>query len=254
MDSAGIFSRQLSETVQQLKTRLEFEEYFSEDYLPGAKSLVAAQELLAATVEINPKPEVSIAEDSKKMLANPLYQKVQTCVLCDLHKTRTNVVFGEGSLDAELVFIGEAPGRDEDLQAKPFVGLAGGLLTKIINAMKMNRADVFITNVLRCRPPHNRNPLPEEVIYCKPYLIELLNIIKPKVICTLGKFATHALLDETSPISQLRGKLYDFNGMKVIPTYHPAYLLRNPEDKKLVWDDMKKILNVLKADEARELY
>jgi uracil-DNA glycosylase len=248
VDNQGSGSQELSETLQQLKIRLEYEQFFSEDYLPAADSL--SEEKTPVKLESITKPKTAVLTDNKKVLITPLYQTVQKCGLCDLHKTRTNVVFGEGSLEAKLVFIGEAPGRDEDLQGKPFVGLAGGLLTKIIEAMQLSRSEVFITNVLRCRPPNNRNPLPEEVVCCKPYLLELLDIIKPKVICTLGKFATHALLNETSSISSLRGRFFDFKGIKLMPTYHPAYLLRNPEDKKLVWDDMKEILKILNKDET----
>ncbi|MDD5746809.1 MAG: uracil-DNA glycosylase, partial [Candidatus Omnitrophica bacterium] len=135
-------------------------------------------------------------------------------------------------------------------QGKPFVGAAGGLLSKIIQAMGMRRDEVYITNVLRCRPPNNRNPLPEEVVCCRPYLLELIGIIKPKVICTLGKFAAGALLERLEPISRLRGVFHDFQGIALMPTFHPAYLLRNPEDKKLVWDDIKKIMEYLRSDET----
>ncbi|MBU1087642.1 MAG: uracil-DNA glycosylase [Candidatus Omnitrophica bacterium] len=262
MDSPESFREQLSETIEQLKARLEFEAYFAVDYLPG--SSLGPDRQLDNQVGPDSKQQVVTdlkadsldsaeliqSADNKQARIKSLYQKTRTCAFCDLHKTRTNVVFGDGSLDAELVFIGEAPGHEEDISAKPFVGLAGGLLTKIINAMKFKRSDVYITNLLRCRPPNNRNPLPEEVVCCKPYLIELLEIIKPKVICTLGKFAAHTLLNQTIPISQLRGQWFEFKGIKLMPTFHPAYLLRNPQDKKLVWADMKKIMDVLNKYET----
>ncbi len=170
-----------------------------------------------------------------------LSREVSVCVKCPLHRTRTRTVFGEGSLKAKLLFVGEAPGSEEDRQGRPFVGQAGKLLTKIIEAMGMRREDVFIANVLKCRPPGNRSPLPEEIHSCEPYLIQQLESIRPRVICSLGKYATMVLLRKEEPISALRGNFYDYQGIPVLPTYHPAYLLRNPSAKKIVWEDMKKI-------------
>ena len=174
-----------------------------------------------------------------------LRKEVLHCTSCDLHKTRTNVVFGSGNPNAELMFIGEAPGEAEDIQALPFVGRAGQLLTKIIEAMGMKRQDVYIANILKCRPPNNRAPLPEEILACQENVRRQAEIIKPKVICTLGKFASQTLLGSTTPISVLRGKFQEYEGIKVMPTFHPAYLLRNPPDKKLVWEDMKKVKKAL---------
>ena len=163
------------------------------------------------------------------------------CTKCELSKTRKNVVFGAGSPKARLMFVGEAPGRDEDLKGLPFVGRAGTLLTKIIEAINLTRNDVYIANVLKCRPPENRNPLPTEILTCEEYLVKQIGIIRPKVICALGKFAAQTLLRSAEPISKLRGKFYDYHGSKLMPTFHPAYLLRNPSDKRLVWEDMKKV-------------
>lgn len=171
--------------------------------------------------------------------------KVLSCGNCDLVKTKTNFVFGEGANKARLMFIGEAPGADEDRDGRPFVGKAGVLLTKIIEAMGLKRHDVFIANILKCRPPGNRNPLPNEIVACLPYLLKQIEFIKPKIICALGKFASQTLLNTETPISRLRGKFYDYNGIKFMPTYHPAYLLRNPEEKKHVWNDMKLIAKEL---------
>lgn len=176
-----------------------------------------------------------------------LKKEVLNCKRCDLHKTRTNVVFGSGNPKAELMFVGEAPGEDEDLQGLPFVGRAGQLLTKIIEAMGLKRSDVYIANILKCRPPNNRMPLPTEILECEDNVKRQVDFIKPKVICTLGKFASQTLLRTQVPISALRGKFQTFNGIKVMPTFHPAYLLRNPADKKLVWQDMKKIMKELNA-------
>ncbi len=171
--------------------------------------------------------------------------EVFCCQKCSLGKMRTNSVFGSGNINAKLMFVGEAPGRDEDMQGMPFVGEAGMLLTKIIEAMGIKREDVYICNILKCRPPQNRNPLPEEISMCIDYLYAQIDMIKPKIICGLGKFASQTLLETEAPISKLRGSWHEYRGIKFMPTYHPAYLLRNPGDKKLVWEDMKKIMNEL---------
>lgn len=175
-----------------------------------------------------------------------LKKEVAKCARCGLAKTRLNVVFGSGSPKASLVFVGEAPGEEEDRQGLPFVGRAGQLLTKIIEAMGLRREDVYIANILKCRPPNNRAPLPDEIVACADNVRRQLEIINPKVICTLGKFASQTLLNTDTPISALRGNFYEYNGIKVMPTFHPAYLLRNPPDKKLVWSDMKKIMKELR--------
>lgn len=175
-----------------------------------------------------------------------LEKEVEGCRRCALHKSRNNAVFGDGNVNARLAFVGEAPGYEEDMQGKPFVGQAGALLTKIIEAIGLKRNDVYICNVLKCRPPQNRSPLPEEVALCKRYLIKQLDAIRPKVICALGKFAAQTLLTTDIPITKLRGKFCDFGEAKLMPTFHPAYLLRNPLDKKLVWEDMKKVRDLLK--------
>ena len=174
-----------------------------------------------------------------------LKKEVTSCEKCGLSKTRKNVVFGSGSEKAKLMFVGEAPGADEDIQGLPFVGRAGGLLTKIIEAMGLKRENVYIANILKCRPPDNRPPNPDEILACRDNLRRQIDIIKPEVICTLGKFASQTLLNTETPISALRGKFASYNGVKVMPTFHPAYLLRNPEDKKLVWEDMKKVMKEL---------
>ena len=162
------------------------------------------------------------------------------CHKCPLGKTRTNLVFGVGDPMAKLMFVGEAPGRDEDLQGEPFVGRAGQLLTKIIEAIGWKRSDVYIANVLKCRPPENRNPLPEEIVLCMPYLIKQIETIQPKVLCALGTFAAQTLLNTKAPVGTLRGKFHEYKGIPMMVTYHPAYLLRNPNDKAKVWDDIKR--------------
>jgi uracil-DNA glycosylase len=169
------------------------------------------------------------------------------CDRCPLHKERQNIVFGVGSSEADLMFIGEGPGQDEDEQGIPFVGRAGQLLTKMIEAMGFTRDDVYIANVVKCRPPNNRNPLPDEMDACIPFLKQQLAIVKPKIIVCLGKVAAHVLLETQIPISKMRGTFKEFEGVRVMPTFHPAYLLRNPAMKRFVWDDLKKVMAELKA-------
>ncbi len=182
----------------------------------------------------------------KRKLLEALSAQYADCQACALSKTRTHVVFGSGNPDARLLFVGEAPGFEEDSQGLPFVGAAGQLLTKIIEAMKLTREDVYIANCLKCRPPQNRNPLPDEITSCRPILQKQIAIIEPRIICALGKFAAQTLLATEEPISRLRGRFFDWqDGIKLMPTFHPAYLLRNPDDKKLVWEDMKKIMKEL---------
>src|SRR5215813_3143201 len=171
------------------------------------------------------------------------------CRRCKLHKLgRKKVVFGVGNPDADLMFVGEAPGADEDEQGIPFVGRAGQLLTKIIEAIGLTRDDVYIANVIKCRPPQNRNPEQDEVDTCEPFLFRQIDTIKPKVIVALGTFAARALLRTLDPISRLRGRVYDYRGAKLIPTFHPAYLLRNPSSKREVWEDMKLARKILKSE------
>jgi len=168
------------------------------------------------------------------------------CTRCKLHTLgRKHIVFGVGNPDAELMFVGEAPGADEDEQGIPFIGRAGQLLTKIIEAIGMKREDVYIANVIKCRPPQNRNPEPDEVATCEPFLFQQIDSIKPKVIVALGKFGAQTLLRTLEPISKLRGRIFEYRGSKLIPTFHPAYLLRNPSSKREVWEDMKLVRKLL---------
>ena len=169
------------------------------------------------------------------------------CQRCKLAGTRTKIVFGQGSPQARLMFVGEAPGRDEDEQGLAFVGRAGQLLTKIIEAIDLTRDDVFIANVLKCRPPKNRNPEPDEIEACQPFLERQIQLIRPLVLVGLGKFAGQWLLKTAEPISRIRGRVGDYDGIHVMPTYHPAYLLRNPSAKKDVWEDMKIVRDLLQS-------
>jgi uracil-DNA glycosylase family 4 len=163
------------------------------------------------------------------------------CTRCRLHEGRNHVVFGEGNPHAALVFVGEGPGREEDLQGKPFVGRAGELLTRIIEAIELTRDEVYIANIVKCRPPNNRDPKPDEIQTCLPFLLKQLEAIKPRIICCLGTFAAQTLLGSEERISALRGRFHAYHGAKLMPTYHPAFLLRNPQFKRDVWEDMKMI-------------
>jgi len=183
-----------------------------------------------------PPPQVSFPE---------LEEKVLSCRLCPLASSRTRAVPGEGDKGAELMFVGEAPGRDEDAQGRPFVGRAGQLLTKIIEAMKWRREEVYITNVVKCRPPDNRTPLPGEVEKCSPYLVRQIELIRPKVIVTLGKVATDVFIPGRKSMGERRGKFVDHQGIRIMPTFHPSYVIRNEgnkEIKKMVWRDMKLVM------------
>ena len=171
------------------------------------------------------------------------------CSRCKLHTLgRKQVVFGVGNPDADLMFVGEAPGADEDIQGEPFVGRAGQLLTKIIEAIDLRREDVYIANVIKCRPPGNRNPEPDEVEQCEPFLFRQIDAIRPKVIVALGKFAAQCLLKTDAPITRIRGREFAYRDAILIPTYHPAYLLRNPSAKRDVWEDMKRVRAILKDE------
>jgi uracil-DNA glycosylase family 4 len=174
------------------------------------------------------------------------------CTRCKLHKARTNIVFGVGSMKAELVFVGEGPGHDEDLKGEPFVGRAGKLLTQMIEAMGLRRQDVYICNVVKCRPPENRLPEKDEIATCSPFLYRQIDVIRPKVICCLGSCASQTLLQTTQGISRFRGEWFDFRGSKLIATYHPAYLLRNPNAKGEVWKDLQKVMSVLGLQPKRK--
>jgi len=176
-------------------------------------------------------------------------EEVSSCRRCPLHEKRTNTVFGEGDPTADLMFVGEGPGADEDRQGRPFVGRAGGLLDDIISkGMGLRREQVFIANVIKCRPPGNRNPEPSEIAMCAPYLHAQIDFIRPKVIVALGKFAAQVLLDTAEPISRLRGRWSEYRGVRLMPTFHPAYLLRNPAEKSLAWNDIQAVMSDLSLE------
>jgi uracil-DNA glycosylase len=193
------------------------------------------------TADLFAEPGVTRANSLETLRA-----AIGDCQRCKLAPHRTNLVFGVGNPRARLMFVGEGPGADEDAQGEPFVGRAGQLLTEIITkGMRLARSDVYIANVIKCRPPGNRNPEPDEVASCEPFLVRQIELIAPEVIVALGKFAVQTLLRTKTPITQLRGRWFDYHGTPLMPTFHPAYLLRNPADKRLVWQDIRQVMERL---------
>jgi uracil-DNA glycosylase len=186
-------------------------------------------------------------DDSLDRIQEDIGPDCRRCKLCTMG--RSQVVFGVGNPKARLMFVGEAPGEEEDKRGEPFVGRAGQLLTKIIEAIGLTRDQVYIANVIKCRPPGNRNPEADEVEQCEPYLFRQIDVIKPRVIVPLGKFAAQSLLKTMDPITRLRGRQFDYRGAVLIPTFHPAYLLRNPSAKREVWEDMKKVRAILQSEQ-----
>ena len=182
-----------------------------------------------------------VPEKRRTYTLEEVRQELGECTRCKLHRSRRAIVFGEGNPKATLMIVGEGPGYDEDLQGRPFVGKAGQLLTRIIQSIQLERKDVYITNIVKCRPPQNRNPEPDEIRSCHPFLLQQIDAIQPKIICALGTVAAQTLLNTTTKITQLRGKSYSWGEILLFPTYHPAYLLRNPDRKREVWEDMKRI-------------
>lgn len=191
------------------------------------------------------KPALTASKPADEDLAR-IRADLGDCRRCGLSAGRTHLVFGEGNPKARVMFVGEGPGGEEDRSGRPFVGNAGRLLTRIIAAMGLTREEVYICNVIKCRPPGNRNPAPEEIAVCGPFLERQIRAVAPEVICALGTFAARTLLASPLPISRLRGRFHDRHGIKVMPTFHPAYLLHNPEEKRAVWDDVQKIMALLR--------
>ncbi len=238
--------------MNELSDYLRFLKEIGVDTVP-ARLAVQLENGLSASSSLDkdgPRNQLTATEIVSRF--RELAGEVAACMKCGLHEKRNKPVFGAGDVETDLMFIGEGPGYDEDRQGIPFVGKAGQLLTKIINAIELDREDVYITNIVKCRPPGNRDPLPEEAAACRPYLAEQIRLIRPKVICTLGRHASQVILNTTESISRLRGRFHNLNGIMVMPTYHPAYLLRNPAGKRPVWEDMQRIRDYLK--ENSDLY
>ncbi|GBE03360.1 MAG TPA: uracil-DNA glycosylase [Nitrospirae bacterium] len=219
------------------------------EYLPLKKDDVEGFLKRNVAREAYPSPklkkEAAVWQGNKADGLKVLKDKISDCKRCKLSETRNNIVFGEGSPNADIMFIGEGPGREEDLQARPFVGDAGKLLTNLIVKLGLKREDVYIANIVKCRPPGNRNPEDDEVASCSSFVEEQIGMIRPKVIVCLGRIAAQALLKVKTPISRMRGNFFQYSDIPVMPTFHPAYLLRTPKDKWLTWDDMQKVLKKL---------
>jgi len=254
----------LLEMVVALRARLEwYRETGAELDAPAAPSRVSAppdaesataraatpldDDQTAAPVVRDIGDDVLVSAEVRAAVTLPeLRAAIGDCTRCKLAGHRTNLVFGVGNPNADLVFVGEAPGRDEDLKGEPFVGRAGQLLTEIITkGMKIRREDVYIANIIKCRPPQNRNPEPDEIASCEPFLVRQLAMIRPKVIVALGTFAAQTLLKTRTPITRLRGVWTDYHGIPLMPTFHPAYLLRNPAEKRVVWEDIQQVMRAL---------
>ncbi len=238
------------------------------DVAPGLLRPRAAAEPQALTLEPTPAPAAASPRRTLELPGEParptpaarpsrvtqptlapalqaIRDDIGDCKRCKLCSGRTNIVFGVGDPKARLMFVGEGPGRDEDLQGEPFVGAAGQLLDKMIKAMGLARRDVYIANIVKCRPPRNRDPEPDEIEQCEPFLKAQIAAIKPEVIVALGRIAAQTLLRDPTPVSRLRGKWREYAGTPLLPTFHPAYLLRTPSDKKLAWDDLKLVMGRL---------
>lgn len=223
------------------------------DGLPnGGTTDVMSIEINSPKAGITSEKKISTAvgttEDSHHETPGTIRKSLGDCQRCKLSKSRNKIVFGSGNPQAKIMFVGEGPGADEDASGEPFVGEAGGILTRIINAMGLVRDDVYICNVVKCRPPGNRNPEPDEIAACSPFLLRQIHSVNPQVIVALGKCATHALLSSKEPISKMRGKFHDYCGTPLMPTFHPSYLLHNKGNKELfwdVWDDMTQVLRLV---------
>jgi len=246
-----------AEIINELKKAMAFYEELGFEYLPLKKEDISrylTENAGAFTVsdasgqhQIEAGDEHAHDYSTQEDALRGLREEIGDCQRCKLCKNRKSIVFGEGSPQAHLMFVGEGPGRDEDIQGRPFVGEAGKLLTKLIEKLGIKREDVYIANIVKCRPPSNRNPEEDEITTCRPFVQKQIKIIGPRVIVCLGKIAAQSLLRIKTPISRMRGAFQEFNDIPVMPTFHPAYLLRNPKDKWLTWDDMQKVMEKLKA-------
>jgi uracil-DNA glycosylase len=228
------------ELISQSRIILEdLKEWGYDTIIPVASPVTCVNETVGS-----PSSEC-VNQVSQILSLEHLEQSIQGCSLCSLSQERKSIVFGAGNPRADLVLVGEAPGREEDIKGSPFVGEAGQLLDKILFAMRLTREDVYICNVIKCRPPQSRDPQPSEIASCEPFLKQQLVAIKPKMILSLGRFATQTLLQTKDPISRLRGQWHEYEGIALMPTFHPAYLLKNLSSKREVWEDVKKVISKL---------
>lgn len=216
-----------------------------ENWIESARAFLAYQVGQGFTEVLLPEIE---AEREQASILDGIRGDLGECTRCPLHERRRSIVFGEGNHQARLMFVGEGPGGDEDRQGRPFVGRAGQLLTKMIQAMKLDRSEVYIANIVKCRPPNNRNPKPDEIATCFPFLQRQIRAVAPQVIVALGRVAAGTLLETAESISKLRGRFYEYEGIRVMPTYHPSFLLRKEEDRRFkgeAWSDLKQVMGLL---------
>jgi len=235
--------------AENIKSILEFYQDLGFEMLPIKleKKTRSAEEQKYGNATTTRKLKNLRTSEQKEAVLNVLRKDIGECKRCRLSKERTNIVFGEGNSDARLMFIGEAPGREEDSQGRPFVGDAGMLLTRLIEKMGFKRGDVYIANIIKCRPPMNRNPEKDEIESCRGFVEKQIEIIKPEVLISLGRISSQALIGNTGlKMTSIRGNFFDYKGILLMPTFHPAYLLRNPKDKWLTWNDAQKVLEKLK--------
>jgi len=244
---ANELQREFLDIIAQVRTHLEYQRALGINAIevfpaaPGRPKIVEAPSKPSSSPI--PAPVTGARGTQQSGTLSAVREELGDCTRCKLHTSRTNIVFGEGDPQAALVFVGEGPGFEEDQQGRPFVGAAGQLLTDIIvKGMKLKREDVYICNIVKCRPPNNRNPEPDEIETCGPFLVKQLEAIKPKVIIALGNVAVKALLKTSEGITSLRGNWKTYQGIPLMPTFHPAYLLRNPKDKTLVWKDIQQVM------------
>ena len=239
--------REFLDIVTQVRAHLEYQKALGLSFI----ETTSVERPRAVVLPVAPANEMSAVHQTGKLAV--VREELGDCTRCKLHKGRKNIVFGEGNPNAALVFVGEGPGQEEDEQGRPFVGAAGQLLTDIIvKGMRLNREDVYICNIVKCRPPNNRNPEPDEIMACEPFLIKQLQAINPTIIIGLGNIAVKTLLKTKQGITSLRGTWMTYQGIPLMPTFHPAYLLRTPSDKRLVWDDIKKVLAELEKLQKEE--
>ena len=250
-----------TEIIREVKKVLEFYQALGFEYLPvKLENSFQNTERRTQNTENPPSPpfakggrggfvselQTQYAELNKESALKALREEIGDCKRCRLSGGRKNIVFGAGDPDAKIMFIGEGPGREEDIQAKPFVGDAGTVLTNLIKKMGLQRENVYIANVVKCRPPLNRDPEEDEIASCSPFLVRQIEIIMPRVIVALGRISAHYLTESKIPITRLRGAFHEYRGIPVMPTFHPAYLMRNPKDKWLTWGDAQKVLSMLR--------
>jgi len=234
----------VAETLALAREFLKQQAELGLDIVPRPAVEASAPDGHALTFDPERVPDVADGED-----LTAFADLIANCRACRLAEGRSVVVFGSGNPDADVMFVGEAPGAEEDRQGVPFVGEAGKLLTRMIEAIGLQRSEVYIANVIKCRPPNNRDPQPDEIAACEPYLMRQIEMIRPRVICTLGRFAAQTLLKSTEPMGKLRGRIFDYRGVVLIPTYHPAALLRNPQWKYPTWDDLKLLRKIYDGTE-----